>query len=75
MENPRYTTLIPAWIRKYVYCKVWYEITYTYLHFYSAAVEVGNGQSISSHSLLGMWLHIHAGIKVNPNLYKEPKIV
>ena len=25
-----------------------------------------NGSVISSHTLLGMWLLIHAGIKVNP---------
>ena len=31
-----------------------------------APLKFGNGYVISSHPLLGMWLFIHAGIKVNP---------
>ena len=29
-------------------------------------LEFGNGYVISSHTLLCMWLFIHAGVKVNP---------
>ena len=29
-------------------------------------LRLGNGETISSHTLLGMWLLIHAGIKVKP---------
>ena len=44
-------TLIPAWVSNHIHYKVWDEITYY-------------GYVISSHALLGMWLLIHAGIKV-----------
>ena len=40
---------------------MWDEITYPFPNVNSAT---GNGQVISSHMLLGMWLLIHAGIKV-----------
>ena len=41
------------------------EITYPFPNFNSAAFEVwGNGEVISSHTLLDMCLLIHAGIKV-----------
>ena len=30
------------------------------------SLKIGNGQLISSHTLLGIGLLIHAGIKVNP---------
>ena len=30
------------------------------------SLKFGNGYVISSHILLGMWLHIHAGIKGKP---------
>ena len=40
------------------------EITYPFSNFNSAAVEVWNGFVISSHTLLGMWLLIHARIKI-----------
>ena len=50
----------------YTHCKIWDEITDLYSNFNGATVEVWNGKVISSHTLLGMWLLIHAGIKVNP---------
>ena len=33
-------TLIPAWISNYSHYKVWYEITYPFLNFNGATVEV-----------------------------------
>ena len=33
-------TLIPAWISNYIHYKVWNEITYPFLNFNSATVEV-----------------------------------
>ena len=46
--------------------KVWDEITYQFLNFNGRTVEVYEWISNSSHILLGMWLLIHAGIKVKP---------
>ena len=46
-------TLIPAWISNNTHYNVWDVITYPFLNF--------NGCT-----LLGVWLLIHAGIKVNP---------
>ena len=43
--------------------KVWDE---NYLYILKLQpLEFGN-ELISSHMLLGMWLHIHAGIKIKP---------
>ena len=45
-DNPRGSfykhglTLIPAWISNYIYYNVWYEITYPFLNFNSATVQV-----------------------------------
>ena len=47
--------LIPAWIREYAYHKI-----------NGCAVEVWNELVILSHTLQGMWLLIHTGIKVKP---------
>ena len=33
-------TLIPAWLSNYIHCKVWDEITYLFLNFNGATVEV-----------------------------------
>ena len=33
-------TSIPAWISNYIHCKVWDEITYLFLNFNGATVEV-----------------------------------
>ena len=33
-------TLIPAWISNYIHYKVWDEITYPFLNFNGATVEV-----------------------------------
>ena len=59
-------TLIPAWISDYVHYKVWDAITYLFPNFNSATVEVWAWISNFSHTVLDMWLLIHAGIKVNP---------
>ena len=32
--------LIPAWIHNYIHYKVWHEITYPFLNFNGATVEV-----------------------------------
>ena len=44
---------------------MWDEIMYTFPNFKgrTAVLKFGNGLVISSHTLLGMWLLIHAGIK------------
>ena len=36
------------------------------------SLKFGNGEAISSHTLPGMWLLIHAGIKINPRKWKRP---
>ena len=48
---------------------MWDELTYPFLSFNGATIQVfkfKNGYVISSHTLLGVWLLIHAGIKVKP---------
>ena len=35
------------------------------IHLTAAPLKFGNGKVFSSRSLLGMWLHIHDGIKVH----------
>ena len=55
------------WLYDY---KVWDEISYPFPNLNGATVEVGNGQVISSHTLLSVWLLIHAGVKVNPRQWK-----
>ena len=42
------------------------KITYPYLNFNSANMEVWD-RIISSYNLLDVWLFIHVGIKVNTN--------
>ena len=40
-----------------------------YIHSQTSTVQlvkVGNGQVISSHTLLDFWLLTHGGIKINP---------
>ena len=51
---------------------MWVEITYPFLNFNDTPFKFGNGWVISLHTLLGLWLHIHTGIKVNPCWWKEP---
>ena len=52
--------------------KAWDKITYTFPNFNSAAarhhqvLKFEDGWVVSFHILLGVWLLIHAGIKVNP---------
>ena len=43
-----------AWISNYIHYKVWAQITDPYPNFNSA-----------THTLLGMWVFIHAAIEVN----------
>ena len=45
---------------------MWDAITYPFLNFNSATIEVWERQVISSHTLQGRWLLIQAGIKVIP---------
>ena len=59
-------TLIPAWISNYIRYEVWCEITYPCPNFDGTTVEIWNGQAVSSHTLLGVWLLIHVGIQVKP---------
>ena len=59
-------TLIQVWMIGYIHYKVWDEITYQFPNFNGQPLKFGNGLVISSHTFLGMWLLIHAGIKVTP---------
>ena len=59
---------IPAWISNYTPSKVWDEITYLIAKFNGPPVKFENRLVISSHTSVGMWLLIHAWIKVNPCL-------
>ena len=49
-------------VNNYIYHKVWDVITHSFPNF---KATVGNGWVLSSHTLLGMLLLIHAGVKVN----------
>ena len=75
-NNPWYTvargliykngwTLITAWISNDINHKVSDEITYPFSNFKGATIKIWNNLIISSHILLGMWLLIHAGLKLN----------
>ena len=59
-------TLIPGRISNHVPSKVWNAITYTFPNLNGATVGVWEWISNSSHILWGMWLLIHAVIKVKP---------
>ena len=39
----------------------------------TSPLKFGNGQVISSHTLLGIWLLTHAGIEVIPYSLKRPQ--
>ena len=58
-------TWIPAWTSNYINYKMWDEITYPFPNFNCRTVDVWDW-IISYHTLLGMWLLIHAQIKANP---------
>ena len=49
------------------------KIIYPFPNLNSTAVEVWNGQVISSHTLLSMWLLIHAGFKSNHVSKRGPR--
>ena len=57
--------LIPAGINNYIRHKVWHEIAYPVPNFNRCTVEIF-GKVISPHTLTGMWLFIHDGVKVKP---------
>ena len=46
---------------------MWDEITYPFPNLKVQLVKFGNWYVIFSYTLLGMWLLIHAGIKVDPS--------
>ena len=58
-------TLIPAWVSNYVHYNVWDEIIYPFPTSMVKPLKFGNGYIISSHTLSGILLLIHLGIKVN----------
>ena len=68
--TPHQSPLLSTWINfnpsmnKYLH-QLKSEIMFPSLNFNSCTIEVWKWISDSSHSLLGMWLLIHAGIKVN----------
>ena len=51
-------------MNNHIVSNVLYEITHPFPNFNSAAIKVQNGNVISSHTLLGMYLLIYPGIKV-----------
>ena len=57
--------LILAWISNYNQYKMWDEITHPFSTSRVQQLNFGNGSVISYYSLLAMWLHIHAGIKLS----------
>ena len=66
------TTLISAWIGNNIHNKVWDEISYPSPNFNGGTVEVWEEINNFTHTLVDMWLHIHAGIKVKPCWQKGP---
>ena len=54
----------------YINYKVWDEISKILM---VPTVRLGNEKVISSHILMGMWLFVHAWIKVNPQ--KGPQAI
>ena len=56
-------------IKIYSTYKAWDEITYLFLNFL-----FGNGYVISPHTLVSIWLHIHAEIKVKPFRLNRPQL-
>ena len=59
-------TLILTRISTHIHFNVRGKIIYLFPNFNGPTVEVWEWIIISSHTLLGMWLVIHAEIKVNP---------
>ena len=52
---------------------MWDEIIYPFPSLNGfVPLKFGNGYVISSHTALGMWLLVHAGIRINPFLVKGP---
>ena len=64
------STLIPVWVCNYIHHKVWDKITEPLLNFNGAAVKVC--EWISSHTLLGVWLLIHAGLRLTYICKRDP---
>ena len=59
---------MPVWISKLIYCKVCDEITYPFPNFSRAAVEIWEWIINFVLHLTGVWLFIHADMKVNTNV-------
>ena len=57
---------VPAWISNYIHYKVRDVISYTFPNFNGCTIEVREWKSNLTYILLGIWLHIRAGIKINP---------
>ena len=64
----------PAWMSNCIHNKAWNEIYYQLPYFSATAVKFANGLIISSHTLMGIWSPIHAGIKVNPCQEMVPRV-
>ena len=58
-------TLIPVWMSNYICCKMFNDITYPFPNFSGATVEDWEWMNDFIHISPGMWLLMHAGIKVN----------
>ena len=67
-----FKTLIPAWISNDMHYKLWDKLL---IHSQTSMVQplkFGMGKEFHPTFLLGMWLLIHASIKVNPRWWRGP---
>ena len=65
-------TLILVWISNYIHHKVSGEITHIFPNFNGCPIEVWEWINNFISHVTGMWLLIHAGIKVNPWMLVSP---
>ena len=65
-QEPVEHNAFPAWISNYIHHKMWDEITYPFLNFNGATVEVWEWMNNFIPHFSGMWLLIHSGIKAKP---------
>ena len=67
-------TSILGWIGYDIHYEVWDEITYPFTNFNGATVEVWEWINDFVSYSTGMWLLIHAGIKIDPCYLKGPEV-
>ena len=64
------TMFITAWISNYIHHKMLVKLLIYSQTSTAGPLKVENGWIILSHTLLGTWLLVHAGIKVNPRHWR-----